>query len=139
MPTIHDLPLEILEHMIKTAHSVDPCALDRKERERFLLATSLVCCAWRPFAQEALWECVYVSFMNMHRFVASGAGRCPIDELGLLLGGYAHLASIKAIMTTVRGVRKLLLVKGRERIDVRWLCGSNMRGRQHTLDRSRRF
>jgi hypothetical protein len=56
MPTIHDLPLEIIGRII---HIPNPLDENRRTRVKPLCRTSLVCRDWTPFAQAELWTEVY--------------------------------------------------------------------------------
>jgi hypothetical protein len=135
--TIHDLPPETIEHIIKIAYPINPPSWEHRRRREFLLATSLVCRAWTPFAQEALWKHVYLfGDQRLPRFAASGPGRYPVETLYLSLHPQ-DAASVKAVLTAVRGLRELELAHGS--FDARWLCGANMRSEQHPLDPSIRF
>ena len=128
MPTIHDLPPETIEHIIKAAFPVDSeRVVERRARRKFLLATSLVCRAWTPFAQEALWEHVDLQFdqWRLPAFVASGPGRYPVETLSLD-PDLSPSASVEAVLTTVRGMRELEVLGGL--LNAAWLSGSNLRG-----------
>jgi hypothetical protein len=124
--TIHDLPLEIIGRIITIAYSSAPANWEaRKERNRFLKATSLVCREWTPFAQEELWLDVYLNGKVLQSFVEAGAGRHATHCL--LVECWRREKSVQAVLHDVRGVRGLGLFDCPISID--WLCGDNFKGR----------
>jgi hypothetical protein len=127
LATIHDLPLEIIGRIITIAYPAAPAHKGRKERYRFLKATSLVCREWTPFAQAELWLDVYLHGEEMQSFVEAGAGRHPVQKLSVTHGS-GRDDPIEAILRDVRGVHDLEL--GSCTVSMDWLCGDNFKGRR---------
>jgi hypothetical protein len=130
MPTIHDLPLETIEHIITIAHPFDSDKWWEGEgRRRFYLNASLVCRDWTPFAPRALWKYVYVDLEATEELVESGgAGRFSIETLSV--DGVYEGTFLGTLLTSVRGVRDLKLDACI--IDASWLAGNNWRGESHS-------
>ena len=126
MPTIHDLPLETIGHIITIAHPYDPSdTLEQRARRRFYRNASLVCRDWTPFAQRALWKYVSLEERKVGQFVESGgAGRYPIEKVNIAFVQSSYLGTF---LVSVRGVRVLRLYGCS--IAVSWLCGDNWRGK----------
>jgi hypothetical protein len=128
MATIHDLPLETIGHIFSIAMPVSSCnSEERKERYRFLKATSLVCREWTPFAQAALWIDVSLYGWQLQSFFEAGAGRHATHKLSVTYGSGKD-DSVEAILRNVRGVRELKLFDCPVSMD--WLCGDNLKGRR---------
>jgi hypothetical protein len=127
LATIHDLPLEIIGRIITIAYSA-PSAnpSERRERYRFLKATSLVCREWTPFAQEALWLDVELFAKTVESFLEGGAGRHATHWLRVEC--WWREKSVQAVLRDVRGVRELELCDCPVSMD--WLCGDNFKGRR---------
>jgi hypothetical protein len=124
---IQSLPLETIGHIIESTYPL--FSKDRKERQarrRFLLATSLVCRAWTPFAQPTLWKFVCLEdAVSVALLVRTGAGRYSIKVLCVKLEGQDE-GAMETLLRTVRGVGMLELHEGR--LDLDWLCGRNLQG-----------
>jgi hypothetical protein len=130
MTTIYDLPLEIIER-INTIAGPLPSPYDprqRRQRTQFLLATSLVCRVWTPFAQQALWSDVELGWRSIDSFIAADPGRHPVHNLSVDCQ-YASDDSVVAVLRTVRGVRDLTFKASGLGID--WICGDNFRSTQY--------
>jgi hypothetical protein len=137
MPTIHDLPLETIEHIITIAHPVHSDEwVEQQARRHFYLDASLVCRDWTPFAQRALWRFVNVDEAGVDLLVESGgAGRYPIDKLVLhSVDSETSLEPLGTLLSSVRGVRDLKL-QGCS-IDGCWISGDNWRGKSRRFPRS---
>jgi hypothetical protein len=127
MATIHDLPLETIGRIIAIAYSAAPANWkERKERNGFLKATSLVCREWTPFAQEELWIDVSLISTEIQRFVDAGAGRYPTLRLSFYSGGIGMDPSLEVMLRDVQGLRELKL--DRCALSMDWLCGDNLKG-----------
>jgi hypothetical protein len=125
--TIHDLPLEIIGRIIIIAYPAPSASLsERRERYRFLKATSLVCREWTPFAQEELWFDVELFENTVESFLEGGAGRHATHWLRVEC--WWREKSVQAVLRDVRGVRDLELYNCPISID--WLCGDNFKGRR---------
>jgi hypothetical protein len=128
LATIHDLPLEVIGRIIAIAHVALPVSSnERRDRYRFLKATSLVCREWTPFAQEALWLDVSLCDQAIRRFFEAGAGRHATHKLSVNYGT-GRDDSVGAVLRDVRGVRELRLTSCTASIDC--LCGENFKGRR---------
>jgi hypothetical protein len=124
---IQSLPLETIGHIIESTYPF--LSKDRKERQarrHFLLATSLVCRAWTPFAQPALWKYVYLEdAVSAALLVGTGAGRYPIKVLRVNLAGQDE-GTLETLLRTVRGLEVLDMVGGH--LKAKWLCGTHLQG-----------
>jgi hypothetical protein len=130
MPTIHDLPLETIEHIITIAYPFDSSdTTEQRARRHFYRNASLVCRDWTPFAQRALWKYLDVDPEATEELVESGgAGRFSIETLSV--NGVYEGTSLGTLLTSVRGVRDLKF-QGCI-IDASWLAGNNWRGESHS-------
>jgi hypothetical protein len=128
---IHSLPLETIGRIIEsTCTSLSNDRKERRARRHFLLATSLVCRTWTPFAQPALWKYVCLEdAVSAALLVGTGAGRYPIKVLRVNLPGQDE-GTLETLLRTVRGVQQLDMVGGHLKVD--WLCGTNLQGEWQT-------
>jgi hypothetical protein len=125
---IQSLPLETIGHIIESTYPF--VSTERQARRQFLLATSLVCRAWTPFAQPALWKFVFLGDpVSTALLVGTGAGRYPIEVLCVKLEGHDD-GTMETLLRTVRGLEVLQLKQGR--LDMNWLCGTNLQGEWQT-------
>jgi hypothetical protein len=127
LATIHDLPLEIIGRIITIAHpAISSHRGGRRERYRFIKATSLVSREWTPFAQEALWLDALVLHKMAESFLEAGAGRHATHRLSVEC--WRRASPLQAVLRDVRGVRDLELREVVVSMD--WLCGDNFKGRR---------
>lgn len=126
--TIHDLPLEIIQRIMRTAYPVY-CLhhTQLSESQQFFFNASLVCRGWRLFAQAELWSFVNVSSKNMAQFSAAGPGLSPVKILQIEEVEDADPSVLESILCNVRGVECLYIEGGT--IESSWLCHPVQEGR----------
>jgi hypothetical protein len=125
---IQSLPLETIGHIIESTYPF--VSTERQARRHFLLATSLVCRAWTPFAQPALWKFVFLGDpVSTALLVGTGAGRYPIEVLCVKLEGHDD-GTMETLLRTVRGLEVLDMVGGH--LKAEWLCGTKLQGEWQT-------
>lgn len=132
MPTIHNLSLEIIEHIFSIAYPVSQAGGGSKRQPRtlFLLAVSLVCRDWTPCAQRVLRAHVYLSHRTIDGFLRASSAQVPVQMLHIIVQG-TNSTSVEMLLHKVRGVQDLTLESGSLSVDC--LCGSNMKGNPQPL------
>lgn len=109
MPTIANLPPELLYCTLELGADQERGIYYYRGRCRFLLAASLVCHAWRIPAQSLLWQRVnFSSDANVLRFLTSGRYDLSTRVLEFGIDG-VESSHVLAVVRTCTGVATLEL------------------------------